>query len=108
MWWGVRDPGSRMTEHDRLLLLALGRHEADLCECGHPRSESMDPKFDKDDPEGEGGYFADAPIRCFACTARDEAQHAYAKDLGADRQHLLHGLRWTTELQLRRRRPQTA
>ena len=46
MWWGERDPGTRMTEHDRLLLQALTRYEADLCACGHPRDEAWSPDND--------------------------------------------------------------
>ena len=40
MWWGERDPGSRMTEADRLILRALTAYEAGLCACGHPRDEA--------------------------------------------------------------------
>lgn len=104
MWWGERDPGTRMTEHDRLLLLALTRLEADMCACGHPREESLNPKNDKHDPEGEAGYFAGEPFRCLACTELAVAQQAYAKAVGPDRTDAMHGLKWMVEL-IPRRKP---
>ena len=105
MWWGERAPGTRMTEHDRLLLLALHRHEADLCSCGHPRSESMNPDHDKDDPEGAAGYFAGEPFRCLACTELAAAQKTYADTVGPDRIDAMHGLQWAVELIHRKHKP---
>lgn len=94
-----------MTEPDRLLLLALTRHEADLCSCGHPLTESMDPANDKDDPEGDAGYFAGEPLRCLACTELAAAQKSYADAVGPDRLDAMYGLRWIAELVHRKHKP---
>lgn len=65
-----RAPGDRWTVKDRLLALALQGYEDDLCECGHPRSESMDP-------DNEGRYSAPPPSRCHACTAIERRSEQY-------------------------------
>lgn len=47
---------------DLIGLLALQRHEDDLCSgCGHPRSESMLP--------GNDGAYSGEPLQCHACRA---------------------------------------
>ena len=91
MWWGERDPGSRMTEPDRLILQALTQYEAGVCECGHHRSQSMDSAHDPGDPEHVAKYDAGSPFRCHACT-----------ELGPDNAVLLAGTKWVTELVPRR------
>lgn len=72
-----RSPADRWTHKDRLLALALQGFEDDLCECGHPRAESMDPA-------NEGRYSAPAPSRCHACTAIEKKAEQY-KDAKAPR-----------------------
>lgn len=68
-----------MTEADRLLWRALRDYEADLCVCGHPRSEAWDPKNQGWGPDHTGHYDTGAPFRCHACTALAKAQARYAE-----------------------------
>jgi hypothetical protein len=49
------------TDDDRDWAMALLAYEADLCECGQPRSESMNPA-------NEDAYVAE-PLRCHSCRA---------------------------------------
>lgn len=59
--WGVpRSVFLSWTEDDREWALALLAYEADLCVCGQPRSESMNPSAEF------GTYRADR-LRCHAC-----------------------------------------
>jgi hypothetical protein len=99
VWWGQRGPGSRVTKHDRLLMLALAEYEADLCEgCGHPRSESMNAEHDGRDPEHVARYEAGAPFECLACAELARAQRAYASAAGGYAEEQMQGLKWVTEL----------
>lgn len=66
---------------DTDLALALTDLEAERCDCGHSRLESMDPA-------NEFAYRAE-PIRCHACAARDRAARV---DDGMDPA----GIRWVT------------
>lgn len=91
-----------MTEIDRLLLRALNEYEADLCECGHPRSESMDPAHDPLDPMSVTVYRSGAPYRCLACTAVAQAQKRHANELGENNQDDMAGLKFGVELVPRR------
>jgi hypothetical protein len=60
-WRLVREP--EWTDEDRDLALALDAYESGLCSgCRQPLSESTDP-------DNEGRYKTDLPIRCHACTA---------------------------------------
>lgn len=64
-------PGSRWTEHDRTLAVALTLHEAGLCQgCGHPVEETT---------AGSEAWHYEAPIphRCHACTALAQRQEEY-------------------------------
>lgn len=55
-------PGEPLwTDDDRDWAMALMVYEADLCDCGQPRSESMSP-------DSEFAYTAE-PMRCHACKA---------------------------------------
>lgn len=60
------------TEDDRDWALALLEFEADRCECGQPRSESMTI-------EADSGYRAEK-LRCHACKAIAEASERWADD----------------------------
>lgn len=102
VWWGERDQSGRMTEHDRLLVLALREYESDLCECGHPRSHTMSPEHDPLDPAAAAVYQAGAPYRCFACTELARAQKTHADQLGEKNQDLMSGLKFGVELVQRR------
>ena len=56
---------------DQMLALAYERYEADVCAgCGLPMHETFDS-------ENERAYRAPAPIRCFACTAREKVADGY-------------------------------
>jgi len=101
VWWGERDPGTRMTEPDRLILQALTAFEADLDDCGHPRSESMAWEHDPLNPDYVASYKVPAPSRCLACTALADAQRAYVKALGEDNAHMVEGTKWGVVLQER-------
>lgn len=70
------------TQEDTDLALALTAIEAERCECGHPRSESMDPALEFD-------WKAEA-IRCHACAARDRAMRKRDKSWDDA------GIRWVT------------
>lgn len=63
------------TDDDRDWAMALLAYEADLCECGQPRSESMSS-------EAEFAYRAE-PMRCHACRAIARGSEAFAQDGGA-------------------------
>ena len=104
MWWGERDPGTRMTEHDRLLLQALTRYEADLCACGHPRDEAWSPDNDPANHEHVAHYETGPPYRCFACTVLAKSQSNYAKAYGDDH---MRGAYWVAELTPRGKTIQT-
>jgi len=95
VWWGERDPGTRMTEHDRLLLQALTSYEADLCACGHPRDEAWSPDNDPANHEHVAHYETGPPYRCFACTVLAKSQSNYAKAYGDDH---MRGAYWVAEL----------
>lgn len=105
MWWGERDPGDRVTHFDRLLLLALAAYEADVCECGHPRSESMSWEHDPRNPEHTARYVAGAPFECLACGEMARAQAAYSKALGQENQEHMAAMKWVAELVPRGYRP---
>lgn len=51
--------------------MALLAYEADLCECGQPRSESMDA-------DNEFAYRAEA-VRCHACKAVAHGSERFAQ-----------------------------
>lgn len=59
------------TDDDRDWAMALLAYEADLCECGQPRSESMDPG-------NEFAYRTEA-IRCHACKAIARGSEPFAR-----------------------------
>lgn len=63
------------TDDDRDWAIALLTYEADLCECGQPRSESMDK-------QSEFAYTAE-PLRCHACRAIARGGERFAES-GAD------------------------
>ena len=71
------------TQEDTDLALALVEIEAERCECGHSRVESMDP-------DHKFGWVAEA-IRCHACAARDRAARSKGKDWDDA------GIRWVTK-----------
>lgn len=98
VWWGERDPGTRMTEPDRLILQALTAYESDLDECGHTRAESTAWEHDPLNPEHVAKYVVDPPARCYACSAIASAQRAYVKALGDDNAHEVEGTRWGARL----------
>ena len=83
-----------MTEADRLLQRALHDYEADLCACGHPRSEAWSPDNDRANPDHTGHYEAGAPYRCFACTVKLRAQRRYGEMFGQD---INDGAYWVAE-----------
>jgi hypothetical protein len=59
-------PGDPLWEQDDTdLALALTQIEAERCDCGHSRAESMDPVHEFD-------WRAEF-VRCHACAARDRA-----------------------------------
>lgn len=95
VWWGDADPEARMTDVDRLLFLALDAYEADLCSCGHPRSEAWSPEHDPADPFHVAHYETGAPFRCFSCAERARGEKAYAKTHGEER---MAGAYFVTEL----------
>jgi len=95
VWWGERDPGSRMTEADRLLLRALAAFEADLCRCGHPRAQAWSPDHDGANLDHVAHYETGAPFRCFACTALAKSQDRYSQAYGPEHSQ---GAYWVTEL----------
>lgn len=64
------------TDDDRDWAMALLTYEADLCECGQPRSESMSS-------DNEFVYVGEA-MRCHACKAVARATEPFAQP-GADR-----------------------
>lgn len=69
-------PGEPLwTDDDRDWAIALLTYEADLCECGQPRSESMSP-------DSEYAYRAEA-MRCHACKAVARGGEPFAQP-GAD------------------------
>lgn len=75
---GQRDPGSRWTEHDTSLAVALTVYEQSLCSgCGQPAHESMSADADPGNRDGLWHYEVDLPVRCHACTALDEAAKPY-------------------------------
>jgi hypothetical protein len=92
-----------MTEPDRLILQALARYEAGVCECGHHRSESMASEHDPSDPDHVARYVAGDPFRCLSCTELARAQKAYMKALGDDNADVIDGTKWATELVPRKR-----
>lgn len=63
------------TDDDRAWAVALLTYEADLCECGQPRSESMDA-------DSEYAYVAE-PLRCHACRAIAHGAEPFAETPGA-------------------------
>lgn len=97
VWWGHRRPGSRMTEADRRILLALHEYEAGLCACGNPRDEAWSPEHDRANPEHVSHYETGAPYRCFACTELADSKRRYTKALGEDTDRV-EGAYWVTEL----------
>ena len=79
----VVDPGAPLwTQSDTDLAIALTELEDDRHECGHPRSESMDPA-------NEFAYTAE-PVRCHACAAADRASRNRPESLDDA------GIRWIT------------
>jgi len=75
----VITPGDPLwTQTDTDLAIALVEVEHQQHDCGHPRSETMDP-------DNEFAYEA-TPVRCHACAAIDRA--AKTTDIDAA------GLRW--------------
>lgn len=78
----MRDGDPLWTQSDTDLAIALTVIEAERCDCGHPRSESMHP-------DSEYAYTAD-PIRCHACAARDRAAR------GVDETWDDAGIHWST------------
>ena len=95
MWWGDADRDARLTDVDRLLLLALDAYEADLCHCGQPRAEAWSAEHDPADPLHVAHYETGAPFRCFSCTERARGEKEYAKAYGEDR---MAGAYFVTEL----------
>lgn len=61
--------------------LAWQEEQDALCECGQPRSESMDP---------EGPEYQASAWRCRACEARESAADRWQKDEHA----ILHGIKF--------------
>jgi hypothetical protein len=59
------------TDDDRDWAMALLAYEAELCECGQPRSESMNP-------DSEGAYVAE-PLACHACRAIARSGEPFAE-----------------------------
>ena len=98
MFWGLRKPGARRTEHDRLLMRALIRYEAGLCSCGVHRLDAMADEHNPLNPEHEARYMAGAPFRCHVCTELGRAQRSHEKALGDANAHEMHGLYWSAEL----------
>lgn len=77
-------PGEPMwTQEDTDLAVALTLIDADRCECGHPRSESMDP-------DNEFDWTVEA-VRCHSCAARERAAKGKGKDWDDA------GIRWVTK-----------
>lgn len=77
-------PGEPLwTDDDREWAMALLAYEADLCECGQPRSESTDPA-------SEGAYRAE-PLRCHACSVIARSGEAFAQ-AGGDVKGLLYSV----------------
>ena len=103
-WWGDRDRGERVTEHDRLLILALREFERGLCDCGQHKSESMAPQHDADDPEATATYVTGEPFRCHACTAIAKSQRAHLEALGPEHADYADGQKWGVELVARKPR----
>lgn len=65
----VREP--EWTEQDLAGAIALLKVEADTCPgCGEPLSEATHP-------DAEGGYQADLPTRCHACTELNRVREKY-------------------------------
>lgn len=97
-WWGYADRGARMTEKDRLLVLALRDYEAGICAgCGHHKTESMDPAHDGSE-DSVATYVVGTPWECLACAALGRAQATFAKSLGEDG-HRDHGeYQWSVAL----------
>lgn len=95
MWWGDRDPGGRITSADRLIIRALHRYETGLDQCGHPRSESMDPLHDPANPDHVATYQTGPPFVCLACAAIETSQAAWAKKHGEE---AMAGTKWVAEL----------
>lgn len=76
-------PGDPLwTQDDTDIAVALTAIEADRCDCGHPRSESMDPELEFD--------WVTEPIRCHACASRDRTARS-RPDNWDDA-----GIRWVT------------
>lgn len=71
------------TDDDRDWAMALLAYEADLCECGQPRSESMSP-------DNEFVYAGEA-MRCHACKAVARESERFAQP-GADHSGLFIGV----------------
>jgi hypothetical protein len=71
-------------QEDTDLAVALTEIEAERCECGHSRTESMDPAHEFD-------WQAEA-VRCHACAARERAARSAARDDAWDES----GIRWVT------------
>lgn len=60
---GRRKPGDRWLPSDVMCAQAWQQYSDSLCVgCGNPRTESMDP-------ESEGEWQADLPMRCHSCTS---------------------------------------
>ncbi len=98
-WWGLADRGARMTDKDRLLVLALREYEAGLCrgECGQHKSESMNPAYDGS-PDAVAKYVVGEPWECFACAAIGNARSSFEKALSSG-EHANHGqYQWGVQL----------
>jgi hypothetical protein len=68
----VPAPGEPLwTDDDRDWAMALLAYEADLCECGQPRSESMSA-------DSEFAYRTE-PMRCHACQSIAKAAEPFAE-----------------------------
>lgn len=101
MWWGLRDPGDRLTDMDRLLLSALRELDADLCPgCGLHRADTMNPLHDRMNPDHTGWYDAGLPWTCLACAAKERAAIQLQNTKGLEPQDLA-GLQWSVELRPR-------
>lgn len=98
MWWGEADPGTRVTEGDRLIIQALAEYEQGLCQCGNHRLESQSNDHNPYNPQHTGVYKAGLPDRCYVCTELARAQRSHAKALGPENQDDLDGLSWPVVL----------